>query len=141
VRVKIISGANLNVLERRGADYGGISYADLEKSIIGFACDLGLETEFFASNFEGELIEAVQNTSADALIINAGAYSHYSLAIADALRILSIPKIEVHLTNIHAKGRHESVTGAACDGMICGLGIDGYRLALQAVINYKLKRM
>ena len=135
MKIQIISGANLNVLHKRGAAYGNISYDDLEKAVSSFAADLGVKAEFFISNFEGELVEAVQNTDADALIINAGAYSHYSLAIADALRILAIPKIEVHLTNIHAKGRHESVTGSACDRVICGFGLEGYKLALQSAIK------
>jgi len=137
MRIKIISGANLNILERRGAAYGNISYEELTNRVRAFAKDINKDIvlDFFVSNFEGEIIEQIQNNDADAVIINAGAFSHYSLAIADALKTLSVPCIEVHLTNIHATGRHTSVTGAACNAVICGFGIDGYRLAI-AELNF-----
>jgi 3-dehydroquinate dehydratase-2 len=137
MRVLIISGANLNVLERRGKEYGQISYETLKSEVEAYAKKQGVTAEFFLSNHEGEIIEAVQNCNADGLIINAGAYSHYSLAIADALKILPAQKIEVHLTNIHKTGRHESVTGAACDGVITGLGLGGYKLALDFLNSNK----
>ncbi|MCL2821774.1 MAG: 3-dehydroquinate dehydratase [Firmicutes bacterium] len=132
MKVLIISGANLNCIEKRGSEYGGISHTQLTKTISDYAKSLNkkIETEFFVSNFEGELIEKIQNCTADALIINAGAYSHYSLAIADALNILICPKAEVHLTNVHKTGRHTLTTGASCDGVITGFGVYGYFLAL-----------
>lgn len=138
MKIAVLSGANLNILERRGAAYGGLSYAELTEKISGYCAEVGAEVEFFVSNSEGELIDCVQNLSADAAIVNFGAYSHYSLALCDALKTLTVPKIEVHLTNIHKTGRHESVTGAACDAVICGLGAEGYRLAVETLArNYK----
>jgi len=132
MKIKIISGANLNILERRGSAYGGISYDELTKKIAQLAkeIDKDIKLDFFVSNFEGEIIEILQNNDADAVIINAGAFSHYSLAIADAIKSLTVPIVEVHLTNIHNTGRHISVTGAECNGIIAGFGVDGYRLAL-----------
>lgn len=129
MKILIISGANLNKLGSREAIYGKFTLDELQKELIEYA---GVELEFFTSDFEGELIEAVQNCDADALIINAGGYSHTSVALADALAMLAVPKIEVHLTNIAAREsyRHFSVTGSKCDGIISGLGIDGYKAAI-----------
>jgi len=137
MKIKIISGANLNILERRGDEYGNISYEELTKMINVFAGQINkdVKLDFFVSNFEGEIIEVLQNNDADALIINAGAFSHYSLAIADAIKSLTVPIIEVHLTNIYSKGRHNSITGAECDGVIAGFGVEGYKLALLQLIK------
>ncbi len=130
MKILVISGANLNKLGKREAIYGSFTLEELERELAGYASDV--EFEFFTSNHEGELIDAVQNCDADALIINAGGYSHTSVAIADALAMLAVPKIEVHLTNILAREeyRHFSVTGSKCDGVITGLGIDGYKAAI-----------
>ncbi|MCL2555705.1 MAG: 3-dehydroquinate dehydratase [Firmicutes bacterium] len=139
MKIKIISGANLNILERRGSEYGNISYNELVNKIKEFAKEINskIKLEFFISNYEGEIIEELHNNDADALIINAGAYSHYSLAIADAIKSLTVSIIEVHLTNIHSTGRHISITGAVCDGVISGFGIYGYKLAIQQLLNKK----
>lgn len=130
MKVLIIFGANLNKLGSREKIYGDFTLSELQAELTAYA--KGIKLEFFTSNHEGELIEAVQNCDADALIINAGGYSHTSVAIADAISMLAIPKIEVHLTNILAREeyRHFSVTGSKCDGVISGLGIDGYKAAI-----------
>lgn len=133
MKILIISGANLNMLGKREAIYGSFTQGDLQRELTEYANDTKLE--FFTSNSEGEIIDAVQNCDADALIINAGGYSHTSVAIADALAMLAVPKIEVHLTNILAREeyRHFSVTGSKCDGVITGLGIDGYKAAIDII--------
>ncbi len=133
MKILVISGANLNKLGKREAIYGNFTLEELERELTEYAVDV--KFEFFTSNREGEIIDAVQNCDADALIINAGGYSHTSVAIADALAMLAVPKIEVHLTNILAREeyRHFSVTGSKCDGVITGLGIDGYKAAIDII--------
>ncbi len=133
MKLLVISGANLNKLGKREAIYGTFTLEDLQNELIRYADPIKLE--FFTSNHEGEIIDAVQNCDADALIINAGGYSHTSVAIADAVAMLAIPKIEVHLTNILAREEYRrfSVVGSKCDGVICGLGIDGYRAAIDVI--------
>lgn len=138
MNILVISGANLNKLGQREKIYGSFTLEELIKELTAYAGEIKLE--FFTSNHEGEIVEAVQSCGADALIINAGGYSHTSVAIADALAMLAIPKIEVHLTNIYAREsyRRFSVTGSKCDGVITGLGIDGYKAAID-VIKRRLK--
>lgn len=138
MKILVISGANLNKLGSREKIYGSFTLDELQREIADYAGEI--ELEFFTSNSEGEIIDAVQNCNADALIINAGGYSHTSVAIADALAMLAIPKIEVHLTNVMAREpyRHFSVTGSKCDGVITGLGIDGYKAAVD-VIKRRIK--
>ncbi len=138
MKILVISGANLNKLGKREAIYGTMTLEELQDELVAYASDVKLE--FFTSNHEGEIVDAVQNCDADALIINAGGYSHTSVAIADAVAMLAVPKIEVHLTNIMAREeyRHFSVVGSACDGVIAGLGIDGYKAAID-IIKRRLK--
>lgn len=133
MKILVISGANLNKLGNREKIYGEFSLEQLQNELRDYAGDTALD--FFTSNHEGEIIEAVQNCSADGLIINAGGYSHTSVAISDALSMLNIPKIEVHLTNIFAREdyRRFSITGSKCDGVITGLGIDGYKAAIDII--------
>ncbi|MCH5163910.1 MAG: 3-dehydroquinate dehydratase [Clostridiales bacterium] len=138
MKILVISGANLNKLGSREAIYGTFTLEEMQRDLIEYAGETTLE--FFTSNSEGEIIDAVQNCDADALIINEGGYSHTSIAIADALAMLSLPKIEVHLTNILAREeyRHFSVTGSKCDGVITGLGVDGYKAAID-IIKRRIK--
>lgn len=133
MKILVISGANLNKLGNREKIYGEFTLEQLQNELRDYAGDTALD--FFTSNHEGEIIEAVQNCSADGLIINAGGYSHTSVAISDALSMLNIPKIEVHLTNIFAREdyRRISITGSKCDGVITGLGIDGYKAAIDII--------
>ena len=134
--ILIINGPNINMLGKRPKDiYGTESYDELEKKIHNFAEENKLEIEIFHSNSEGDIIDRIQRLDYKALIINPGAYTHYSYAIRDALEIATVPKIEVHLTNILAREdfRHRSVTAACCSGVISGFGFDGYILALNYI--------
>lgn len=133
MKITVIFGANMNKLGSREKIYGSFTLKELQDELVSYAPDV--EFEFVTSNREGDLIDAVQNCDADALMINVGGYSHTSVAIADALSMLVIPKIEVHLTNIEAREsyRRFSVTASKCDGMICGLGIDGYKAAIDVL--------
>ncbi len=137
-RVLVLNGPNLNMLGiREPQTYGSQTLADIEAATIAEGTRLGLVVECRQSNHEGELVTWIQQAlgSADAIVINAGAYSHTSLAIHDALRAVALPVIEVHLSNIYAREafRHHSHISAVARGVICGLGATGYRLALHAL--------
>lgn len=138
----VINGPNLNMLGvREPGVYGKESYAELCARIEAKAAELGVEAELYQSNCEGEIIDKIQGAygAVDGIVINPGAYTHYSYAIHDALKSVGIPTIEVHISNIHTREefRHKSVTAPACRGQICGLGFDGYLLALEALENAK----
>ncbi|MHB8509651.1 MAG: type II 3-dehydroquinate dehydratase [Candidatus Dormibacteria bacterium] len=134
-KVVVIHGPNLNLLgTREPAIYGTTTLAEINEMIQRAAGSLGWDADCFQSNHEGELIDRVQAAGAEgaaALIINGGALTHYSHALADAIRAVAVPAVEVHLSNIHAREtfREHSVTGAACEGVITGLGPQGYLAA------------
>lgn len=139
-RFLVINGVNLNMLGiREPGIYGTNTLAGLEKKISKKAEELGCEVEFFQSNFEGAICEKIQQALGvfDGIIMNPGAFTHYSYAIRDALGSVKIPAIEVHISNIHKREefRHHSVTVAECIGQICGLGFKGYELALEALCD------
>ncbi|PNR97518.1 type II 3-dehydroquinate dehydratase [Petrotoga olearia] len=139
--ILIINGPNLNMLGKRPKDiYGNETYEDLKNQINQFTQNNSIDVEFFQSNSEGQIIDRIQKLDFEALIINPGAYTHYSYAIRDALEIVNAPKVEVHLTNIMAREsfRQNSVTSSSCDGVISGLGFYGYILALE-YLKEKLK--
>ena len=131
MKILIVNGPNLNHLGTREPEiYGMVSMADfLENLKEKFPED---EILFFQSNVEGEIINRLQKDDYEALIINPAAYTHYSYAIADCLKNIQKPKIEVHISNIYAREefRQKSVTAAHCNGVISGFGLDGYRLAV-----------
>ncbi|MCD6419381.1 MAG: type II 3-dehydroquinate dehydratase [Synergistetes bacterium] len=132
----VINGPNINMLGKREPSiYGKQDYDELCKLIEQKAKELGVEVRLFQSNSEGEIIDFLQKEgiSADGIIINAGALSHYSYAIRDALQMLKVPKVSVHISNIYKREtfRHKDVNMEVCDGGIIGLGLDGYTLALQ----------
>ena len=131
MKILIVNGPNLNLLGTREPEiYGTVSMADfLENLKEKFPKD---EILFFQSNVEGEIINRLQEDDYEALIINPAAYTHYSYAIADCLRNIQKPKIEVHISNIYAREefRQKSITAAHCNGVISGFGLDGYRLAV-----------
>ena len=136
-KVLVIHGPNLNLLgTREAAIYGVNSLDDINQRIRQTAASLGLEVEIVQSNHEGELVEAIHKAagSAEAIIINPAAYTHYSIAIRDALQAVRLPAIEVHLSNIHAREefRRRSVVAGACCGQISGFGAESYVLALHA---------
>jgi len=136
--VLILNGPNLNMLGSRQPEiYGHETLADLESLCGTHAKSLGLAADFRQSNLEGDLVTWIQDAkgTASGIIINAGAYTHTSVAILDALLTVQIPTIEVHLSNIHQREefRHHSYVSRAAKGMICGLGSHGYVLALDAL--------
>ncbi len=137
-RVFILHGPNLNLLGQREPDvYGQVSFDDLNRLIKDRGNALGIETRIFQSNSEGELIDAIHEamTWADGIIINPGAYTHYSYAIRDALAAVRLPAIEVHVSNVHAREewRRHSVISPVVVGQIVGFGGKGYLLALDAM--------
>lgn len=135
MKLLVLNGPNLNLLGTREPDiYGRASYDDLCKLIYEHAAAIGCEAEVFQSNHEGTLIDAIQAAQAgySGIVINPGAYAHYSCAIYDALRAVDVPAVEVHLTDITAREpfRAVSVTAAACVKTICGHGMQGYAEAM-----------
>jgi len=139
MRILIINGPNLNLLGKREPDqYGSLTLWDLENRLKEKFS--GVKLEFYQSNSEGGLIDSIHKAadgSAAGVVMNPGAYSHYSYAIRDAIASINVPVIEVHLTNVHAREvfRHTSVTAAACKGVIAGFGAESYELALKYLID------
>jgi len=133
MKVLVLNGPNLGTLGRREPEvYGTKTLADLEKVLTNRARELGVELGFRQSNHEGQLIDWIETEPSDAIIINPGALSHYSLALADALRGCGKPVVEVHISNVFRREpeRHRMVTAAAAKAVISGLGFDGYLAAL-----------
>jgi 3-dehydroquinate dehydratase-2 len=144
MRILVVHGPNLNLLGTREPEiYGTAALAEIDARIGARAAARGAEVETFQSNHEGEIIDRIQAAArpgpgrCDALVINPGAYTHYSLAIRDAITATSLPAIEVHLSNIHAREpmRRRSVVATACRGQISGLGAWSYLLAIDALIE------
>ncbi|MFZ5792384.1 MAG: type II 3-dehydroquinate dehydratase [Pseudomonadota bacterium] len=136
--VLLLNGPNLNLLgEREPAVYGRATLADIERACKRRAKELGLAIEFRQSNHEGELVDGIQaaRKTHAGIVINPGAYTHTSVALLDALLATGLPVIEVHLSNIHRREsfRHHSYVSLAATGVICGLGAQGYLLALDAM--------
>jgi 3-dehydroquinate dehydratase II len=136
--ILILNGPNLNLLGvREPATYGSETLADIEESCLERAAALDLAVEFRQSNHEGQLVDWIQEAREDAhgIIINPGAYTHTSVAILDALKAADLPVVEVHLSNIFRREpfRHRSYSSLAATGVICGLGAQGYLLALDAM--------
>ena len=131
-------GVNFDILERRDASvYGGLSLNELERRIGGFARELGLEAKFFQTNSEGDFVEHLHRVPdvADAILLNAGAWTHYSRAIADALDVAGLPAVEVHLSDVESREewRRVSVFDGLVLAKVSGKGPDGYRDALGAI--------
>ena len=142
--ILIVNGPNLNMLGKRPENiYGSFTYNDLLEKIENWSLKNGIPVEVFQSNVEGEIINRLQKEDYKGLIINAGAYTHYSYAIRDALEILKLPKIELHISNIYKREdfRKKSVIAPVCDGQIAGLGLDGYILALGYLKNLLWKEV
>lgn len=137
-RIQIINGPNLNLLGKREPGvYGVRSFEDYLTELRARYPEVQLD--YFQSNHEGDLIDCIHRCGfeADGIILNAGAYTHTSVALHDALRAVPAPAIEVHISNVHQREefRHHSFISAACRGVICGFGLDSYRLAVEALIN------
>ncbi len=141
MKLLIVNGPNLNFLGiREKGVYGDKDYSALLALIKQKADELNIEVETYQSNGEGEIIDRLQKAyheKVDGIIINPAAYTHYSYAIRDALASFTIPKIEVHISNIHEREefRHISVTAPVCDGQISGHGLEGYLMAMEALVK------
>ncbi len=140
-KLLIINGPNLNLLGQREPDiYGKLTLADIEQNLANKAQELGAQCDFFQSNHEGELVERIHQAmgQVDWIIINAGAYTHTSVALRDALSGVNIPFIEVHISNVHQREsfRHVSYLSDKAVAVICGLGAFGYEAALLYAINH-----
>ena len=140
-KIIILNGPNLNLLgEREKNQYGSFTLKDIEKNCKEFANKNNINLSMFQSNIEGELVEKIQSSRNvhQGLIINAGGYTHTSVAIHDALKILKIPIIELHISNIYNREefRHKSLISKVAKGIICGFGSDGYIMAIKAMNNY-----
>lgn len=143
-RILVLHGPNLNLLGTREPEiYGYTTLDDINTMIAARAAEAGIETAFYQSNHEGDLVDAIQQADHkfDFIIFNAAAFTHYSIAIRDAIAAIDVPVIEVHLSNIHQREefRHTSVLAPVAMGQICGLGVESYLAALEAII-YKLNR-
>ncbi|MFZ5353569.1 MAG: type II 3-dehydroquinate dehydratase [Bacillota bacterium] len=141
LKIMVINGPNLNMLGIRNKSiYGSMSLKDICEAVNTEAQKHGIEVEHYQSNSEGELIDKIHSAfgSCDGIIINPGAYSHYSIAIRDAVESVSLPCVEVHLSNIYAREefRRHSVISSVCMGQICGFGHYGYILALHALLKH-----
>jgi 3-dehydroquinate dehydratase II len=143
MKIEIINGPNLNLLGRREPEkYGHSSFEDYLEILKGRYNNI--DFEYFQSNVEGELINEIQRSgfSIDGIILNAGGYTHTSVAITDAISAVKVPVIEVHITNISAREefRHTSLIGRSCAGSIAGFGLDSYRLAVEAIIELRTSK-
>ncbi len=144
MKILVMNGPNLNLTgEREPGIYGGETLAEINSGLEKVAARLGVEVEFYQSNCEGELIDKLHaarpaaGSGIDGIVFNAGAYTHYSYAIRDAISAIKLPVIEVHMSNVHKREefRHTSVISPVCAGVIAGFGSYSYTLALMAVIN------
>jgi 3-dehydroquinate dehydratase-2 len=135
-RILVLHGINLNMFGKRDpATYGTTTLAQIDERLRALAGELGVEVECFQSNVEGTMCERVHRAhgeAVDAVVINAGAWTHYSYGLRDALAILEVPIVEVHMSNVHA--RHHSVFAPIVRGQIAGFGVDSYLLGLRAAV-------
>ena len=143
-KITILNGPNLNLLGEREKDkYGNITLNNIENDCKEFAKKNNIDLHLYQSNIEGELVNEIQKARKDCngLIINAGGYTHTSVAILDALKILKIPIIELHITNIYNREdfRHKSYISKVATSVLCGFGVDGYIMALKAMENFLKK--
>jgi len=143
-KIIILNGPNLNLLgEREKTQYGSFTLKEIEVNCKEFANENGIILSMFQSNIEGEIIEEIQKSRSEqhGLIINAGGYTHTSVSIHDALKILKIPIIELHISNIYNREefRHKSLISKVAKGIICGFGANGYIMALKAMNTYLKK--
>lgn len=125
---------------REPEKYGSMTLKDLEKDLYAYSFKLGVDIETFQSNFEGEIVEKIQSAkdNFDGIVINAGAYTHTSVAIRDAISAVEFPVVEVHMTNIYKREefRHHSYLAPVCIGQISGFGVNSYKLGLNAIVNF-----
>lgn len=148
MRIQIINGPNLNLLGRREPGvYGNRSFEEYLQEELRPAFP-GVEIDYFQSNIEGELIDRIHKVGfgeggCRGIVLNAGAYTHTSIALQDAIRAVEVPVVEVHISNVHRREefRHRSMIAPACVGVICGFGMDSYRLAVEAIGRLENERI
>lgn len=138
MKIIIVNGPNLNLLGKREPGiYGSSSFDDYLSKLR--AMYPNIQIDYYQSNVEGELINKIQKVgfSYDGIVLNAGAYTHTSVALHDCIRAITTPVIEVHISNVHQREefRHHSFISSACKGVICGFGLDSYRLAVEAIVK------
>ena len=139
MKILVINGPNINMLGSREPDiYGKMDYKALETGIKEYAAEKGAQADLYQSNIEGEIVDSIQTAQEkyDGIVINPAAYTHYSIAILDALKAVDIPAVEVHISHIAQRDefRHKSVTAAGCIGQIAGFGFNSYYLAIDALL-------
>ncbi len=141
MKILVLHGINLNMFGQRDAtQYGTATLAEIDANLQALGRELGATVECFQTNHEGQMVERIHQAlrdQTDALVINAGAWTHYSYGLRDALAMLSAPIVEVHMSNIHAREefRHHSVLAPVIKGQICGFGVESYRLGLRAAVS------
>ena len=141
MKILVLNGVNLNMFGHRDPkQYGTVTLAQIERKVKSLGKELGASVTCFQTNIEGEMCERIHQAyhdRVDAVVINAGAWTHYSIALRDAVAILTCPVVELHMSNIHAREafRHHSVLADIVTGQICGFGADSYELALRAVVS------
>lgn len=143
MKILVINGPNLNLLGTREPEvYGSLTLDDINRELCNYANELDIEIEFYQSNIEGEIVDKIQWAKGNCagIVINPAAYTHTSVAIRDAISAVSLPAVEIHISNIHNREdfRKNSFIAPVCIGQISGFGLDSYKLGLLALIN-KLK--
>ena len=142
MKILVLHGINLNMFGKRDPkQYGTITLAQINDQLVELGKELGTEVDCFQSNFEGAMAERIHQAffdNVDAVLINAGAWTHYSYGIRDALAILKCPIVEVHMSNIHAREsfRHHSVIAEIAQGQVAGFGVDSYLMGLRTAVNF-----
>jgi len=141
MNILLLNGINLNMFGKRDpAQYGTTTLAEIDRQVTALGKELGVDVECFQTNGEQQMVERIHRAHAenvDAVVINAGAWTHYSIGIRDALAILKAPIVEIHMSNVHAREafRHHSVFAEVVRGSICGFGVDSYLLGLRAAVS------
>jgi 3-dehydroquinate dehydratase-2 len=147
MKILTLHGINLNMFGKRDPKtYGTTTLAEIDAQLVALGQELGVQVECFQSNFEGAMVErihAAHTEGVDAIVINAGAWTHYSYGIRDALAILQCPIVEVHMSNVHAREafRHHSVLAEIAQGQIAGFGVDSYLLGLRTAVTHARARV
>ena len=141
MKILVINGVNMNMLGLREPEkYGSMTLKQLEKELYAYSFELDIDIEMYQSNIEGEIVEKIHSAlnTFDGIVINAGAYTHTSIAIRDAISSVNLPCIEIHMTNIYKREefRHHSYIAPVCTGQISGFGSNSYKLGLKAIVDF-----